>query len=396
MAESSNNIALAVAIQSAAGTFTTPSQPADLMPISNCRLQIDGITITNDEYTGSPVKNGDDIIGKRASISYNVKLRAPGGSTPPAANAFLLGRILQSCKMTEIRSATAIPVAAEALGSGSTTTMAKLGAGAAATADLYKTLPLILSDNGSGYKRQITAIRSYSASKEATLVEQLSAPPAANYQIPKYLGYVRSITAADPVMLSKQLWMGGNRYDLMDANVTSAQIVVPTSTKQQGAYPELQVTYDVTINATAAENSPAVTPLGAVPFFKDGDGILANKAIGLQTFTIDLGIQSDNPPNPNQPDGSDPAQIVSSTAKLSMTKQMYRKNVFDGIALADAQAQHAFYAAWGSAAGNFIQIVVPDARFNYPNPDVGGPFVMETQDMMIDAFDRGVAILFPY
>lgn len=397
MAESSNNISIAVAIQSVVDTFTTPTQPADLMPASQCRLQIDGVTITNDEYTGSSVKNADEISGKRASLSYNIKLRAPGGGSPPVANAFLLGRILQACKMTEIRSAVAIPVAPEALGVGSTTTMAKLGTTAAATANLYKALPLILSDNGTGYKRQITAIRSYSASKEAALPETLGAPPAANYQIPAYLGYVRDISSAEPVMLSHQVWLGGDRYDLKNCNITSAQIVVPTSTKQQAAFPELQVTFDVTIEATAEEAAPATAPLGAVPFYKDGDGWLANKQVGLQTFTIDLGIQSDYPPNPNKVDGVDAAQMVSSTGRVQMTRQKYKKNTLDTLALADAQAQHAFYAAYGgNAAGSMIQILVPDGRFNYQNPDSSGAFVMESGELMIDAYDRGVAVLFPY
>ena len=77
MAGKSNNIAVAVAIQSVTDVFTTPTQPADLMPVSNLRLNIEGVTLSNDEYTGSPFKNADTVAGKRATLSYNIKLRPP-------------------------------------------------------------------------------------------------------------------------------------------------------------------------------------------------------------------------------------------------------------------------------------------------------------------------------
>lgn len=102
MAGKSNNTAVAVAIQSVVDTFTTPSQPADLMPVSNLRMNIEGVTIANDEYTGSPFKNADAVAGKRATLSYNIKLRPPGGVAVPAANAFLLGRVLQAAKMLSL------------------------------------------------------------------------------------------------------------------------------------------------------------------------------------------------------------------------------------------------------------------------------------------------------
>lgn len=397
MAESNSNISLAIALQPVADTFVTPTQPDDLLLHSNCRLQIDGVTITNDEYTGSPIKNGDDVVGKRVTLSYTLKLRPPGGGSVPLANTFLLGRVLQACKLTEVRNAAAIPVAPEALGVGSTTTMAKLGATAAAVANTYKAFPLILSDNGATYKKQLTAVRSYSATKEAGLVEQLTAPPAANYQIPPFIGYFRSITPTNPSLISHSLWWGGDRYDLMNGTISSWQMQVPTSTTNTPAYPELTVSWDVDLYVTAEEAAPAVPVGGTIPFYKDGDGILANKAIGMSTFSLDLGIQSESPPNPNKASGEDAAQLTSSTARLSITKQKYRKSVFDGIAFADAQAQHAFYAAWGyGAAGTVVQVIVPDARFNYPNSDTSGPFANESQDLMIDAFDRGVAIVFPY
>lgn len=395
MALKSNNTAVAIAIQSVADTFTTPTQPADLMPVSNVSLGIESVNIANDEYTGSPAKNADQVAGKRVTLGYTVKLRPPGGGTVPAANAFLLGRIFQAAKMTELRTSTAIPAAPEA-GTAGTTTSLTLGAGAAATANLYKGMAISLDLMGANYKTRMTAIRSYTAAKVATFPETFGSSVTGNYQIPPQLGYMRDVTSSDPIILSHSVWIDGHRFDLMNCRLTSMQIVVPTSTRDQAAYPEVQVTYDAMISTDAAQATPAVTPLGAVPFYKDGDGWLANTRLGFQTFTMEFGIQTENPPNPNRADGNDLSEIVSITQSLSMTRQKYLPATFNPLTLADAQAYHAFFAQWGSAPGAMVQIVVTDGRLDYQSPDLGGGLVMENGNLMIDALDRAVCINFPF
>jgi len=396
MAQKSTETALALKIQATPGIFDTPTLPADFLRVANLRPQISSVTIDNPEYTGSVARNAPDVTGKTFTMAFNILMRPPGGSGVPGANEYLPGRVLQACKFTEIRNTVAIPEAPEAVGAGSTTTKAVLGASASAVAQTYKGFPLWLSDNGTGLKRQTTVIVDYDANKGASLAETLGAPPAADYQILPFLGYYRSVDASDPPMLSMQVWYGGNRYDLVDVQVTGLRIPVNTSTKTQGSYPAWEVTVSATIHASAAEASPAVTPGGTTPTFKDGDQWLAGKAVGGASFTIDMGIQSEDPPNPNQPDGSDPSEIVSSTARMSMQRQFYSKDVFDTLGMADAQQQHPFWAQWGYGSGTIIGVVVPQARFDFPNPDLGGALVNETGDLMIDAFDRSVGIYFPY
>lgn len=395
MAQKSNNTALAIAVQADVDVFETITQPGDLMPVSNCRLSIDGVTIANDEYTGSVAKNADVVAGKRVGLSYNVKLRPPGGADVPAANAYLPGRVLQAAKMTELRTTTAIPAAAEAV-AGGTTTSITLGAGATATADLYNAMPVLIEDSGATVKAQLTAIRDYTAGKVATLFETLADAPTGDYQIPKHLAYMRDVSSDDPIFVSHSLWMGGDRYDLKNCRLTSLQIMVPVSTKDQAAYPEIQCTWDCTIDAHEAEAAPAVPPAGAIPLYKDGKLWVAATQVGGSTFTVDLGIQSENPPNPNNEDGVDAPELIASTARLSMTRQKYAQDVFDTLALADAQAYHGFLAQWGLTSGNIVQVLALNGRFNYQNPDLGGGIVMESGDLMIDADARGVAIVFPY
>ena len=78
-----------------------------------------------------------------------------------------------------------------------------------------------------------------------------------------------------------------------------------------------------------------------------------------------------------------------------MTRQKYLKATLDTLALADAQANHPFFAQWGSSAWNMVQIVVPDFRFDYQNPDLGGNLIMENGRLVIDALSRGICINFP-
>lgn len=394
MALKSTSVALAVVKQPVADTFVDPTN-AGLMPVSQLRMQIDGVTIANDEYTGSVFRNADSISGKAVTGSFNVKMRPPGGANVPSADAYLPGLILQAAKFNEVRTTTAIPAAPEA-GTSGTTTALTLGAGATGTADLYKGMAVQLAGMGANYRQRMTAIIAYTAAKVATFPETFGSAVSGNYQIPKQLQYVWDNTSADPTLLSFKVWLGGHRFDLMNIRISGLQMVVPTSTKQQAAYPEFQVNWTADVYNNTAEATPAIPALGAVPFFKDGDCWLNRVAIGTQTFTLDMGLSIEYPPNGNKADGVDAAELVGGSAKVTMTRQKYLPSVIDPLALADAQTYIPFWAQWGSAAGQMVQIVITDARSNYANPDLGGNMIMESGDLMVDPGNKIVSINFPY
>ena len=391
-----NKTALALAQQPIIDTFVQPSASTEVMPVSNVNLNIQGVTVQNEEYTGSIHRNGNEVIGKNVTLSFNVYLRPPAGGAVPGANAFLPGRILQAAKFTENRVSTAIPAAPEAIGANPTTSAVTLGATAAATANLYKGLLVSLASIGATYAQRLTAIRSYTAGKLATLMETLSAAPTGNYQIVPQLAYQRSISETDPDPLSQSIWLDGLRFDLVNMRVSGLRINLPVSTRQQGALPMLEVTMTGTIQATADEATPAIPALGAVPKFRDGDLWIAGKAVGGSSLIIDLGLRTAAPPNPNKPDGSDAEELVESRTTITADLQKYRKAQFDTMALADAQAQHAVWAQYGYGPGAVVSVNVPDARFNYRSPNIGQDHVTEAGDLFVDAFDRNVSIVFPF
>lgn len=391
-----NKTALAIAQQPIVDTFVQPSATTEVMPISNINLNIQGVTVANEEYTGSVHKNGDEVIGKNVTLSFNVYIRPPAGGAVPAANAYLPGRLLQAVKFTENRVSTAIPAAPEAIGAGPTTTSVTLGASAAATAGLYKGLLVSLASIGATYAQRLTAIRAYTSGKVATLIETLTGAPSGNYQIVPQLAYQRSLTENEPDPLSLSVWLDGLRFDLINMKISGFRINLPVSQRSQGSNPMYEVTATGTIYATADESTPVVPALGAVPKFRDGDLWIAGKAVGGSSIIIDLGLRTAAPPNPNKPDGSDAEELVETKTTVTADLQKYRKAQFDTMALADGQAQHGIFAQYGYGPGTTVSVNVPDARFNYRSPNVGQDHVTEAGDLMVDAFDRNLTITFPF
>ncbi|CDO34045.1 hypothetical protein [Novosphingobium sp. KN65.2] len=397
MARKTNKTALAVVMQSAQGTFDTPSSTDDILAISNLQFNIQGVTATNNEYTGSIHKNGDDLAGKVITGSFNVYMRPPGGADVPAADAYIPGRFLKAAKFSEVRTTAAIPVAAEALGVGSDETNAVLGTTASTSDDVYKGMALLLSDIAATAYDKITAIRGYTgSSKTAELCEELAAAPAANYQIPKQLSYQRDVSETDAPFLSMSLWIDGLRYDLVDTSISGLRFNVPVSTRDSASQPMFEVSFTATIDDYADQATPSIPALGAVPLFKDGKFFVSKYPVGGSSVTVDFGLRSAYPPNPNYTDGSGPGELVESRTTVSMDRQAYLKAQFDTLALAEAQAQHPVFAQWGYASGAMVQLVIPDARFNYQSPQLGQDYVTEQGDMWVDVFSRNVNVNFPY
>ena len=114
MADLGNQSAIAIAKQTVVGTRVAPTTN-DLLAVSSLRPNTNTYTIENPEYTGAIHKRGAFVTGKGGSVSFTTTIRGPGGASVPAADAFILGRLLQAAGFTENRIAAAIPAAPEAV-----------------------------------------------------------------------------------------------------------------------------------------------------------------------------------------------------------------------------------------------------------------------------------------
>lgn len=383
---------LAIKAQSAPGTYAAPTS-ADALPVANLSWRPNTIQTDNPEYTGSIHRNGPIILGASYDVTFDLLLRGPGGDAPPAADAFIMGRVLRALGFTENVVSAAIPPAAEALGGGSTTTTAVLGATAVGTLDLYKGLAVLLASEGAA-PTGFVMIRSYSAAKAAGLAQTLAGGPTGNYQIPKQLAYTLSSTGTPPV-LSLAVWQGSRRYNFVDMAPSSARLTFPTTAPGNTDYPKLSVTFSGDAYSDLAEAAPVVSSTLAVPPFKGGKLHIAGLAMGGSSISLDLGIKSAFPPNPNKTNGFDPAQLTETRRALSLMLNQQAKSYFDFLAAAAAQTSYPIQALYGLAAGNHVGFVATDARFNFPETQAGGEFFTTQGDAYVDGAEKTVALVFP-
>jgi hypothetical protein len=393
MADLSNQSSLGITVETVPGTYVAPNTTTDLIRVADLRITINGITVNINEYTGSIHKPGPVVLGKTFEVSGRIFLRGPGGTTPPAAGVFVPGRIMRAAGFTETVLAAAVPVAPEALGAGSTTTAATLGATAVGTLDLYKGLGVLLSALGT-MPKGMAMVRAYSAAKVALLARTAGATITGNYQIPRQLAY--RLGVATPPSLSASCWFGSRRYNGNGLAISSFRVNVPTSSRDSQELPSIEFTLSGDLESDADQDAPQPPAVLAIPPFRDGNLSIANVQLAATSLTIDLGAEIGYPPNPNRPSGNDAAQLTGTTRTVNFTIAQSLKATFDQIGLADAQAYHAFEAGWSLGTGNGFGVIVTDARFNYGNPDNSGSFVNLTGEAYVDDANATIALVIPF
>ena len=298
MADLSNQSVLAVKVESPSGTFTAPSS-SDALRVADMRPNIAGLTSQIQEFTGSIHQPGPTVSGNTFEVSGRILLRGPGGASPPAGDAFIMGRILRAAGFSETVSAAAIPAAPEALAAG-TTSQATLGTTPAGTLDLYKAACVLFASIGAGLTGA-AMLRDYSAAKVARLARVLGAPlNTSNYQIPKQLLY-RLDPSGTPPTLSVSCWIGNKRYDGKGCTVSSFRFLVPTSSRDQTDSPSIEFTLTGTFEADADEASPlAPAATVAPPPFRAGQLWIDQKRLAASNLSIDLGAEVAYEPDPNE------------------------------------------------------------------------------------------------
>ena len=394
MVDRSNASAFAVAKEVTSGTFVAPTS-ANVIQIADIKCQIDGITVDINEYTGSIHKVGPTVLGKSLTVSGKLYLRGPGGTSTPAADAWLPGLILQAGGLAETVTSAAIPVSPEAVASGTTTT-ATLGASATGTLDLYKGMMIKFATGLSGSGNKLyTMIRAYTAAKIATLAETAGGSISGNYQLPKQLSYRTSTSSTIPT-LSTSVWMGNYRIDGVGMAISALKFVMPTTGRNASEPPYVEFTLTGDVQDDADETCPVITAGLAIPPYRDGKLWVGNTQMGGTSFDIDFNAQVAYPPNPNNASGNETALLTGTTRKVALNLNQYSKATKDFLALADAQATHSVMALWGSATGNMFGVIVTDGRFNFRSPDNSAEYVTSTGEMFVDGANKDVSIVIPF
>ena len=393
---SSRDKAMAFNTQSAPGTGVALTS-ADCIDVSSVSVTPASRTTQDPRYTGSIHRPGDILLGVIHDITFEWLIHGHGAGSVPAANAFIPGRVLQALGFTENRFATAI--AAEAYTSGTTTGMT-LGATAVGTTDLYKGLILNSAPIGAA-PLGFAMIKGYTSGKVATFARTRTMAATGNYSIPAQLAYTfTAIEPANPASIT--VWEGdnagsGHRMNFIDCRPTAARIELVTSSLDGGGdgYCKVTATFRGMLSTEANETPPSVSVAIAIPPFLNGQQDIANVQLGGSSVTIDLGVRSGFPPNPNQSSGNDPGLLVETKRTVQYNLNKVGRTVIDWNALAAAQASHPSQFLWGLASGNYIGVMIDAQRFDYQATQEGNDFITTTGSAWIDGIDKAISISFP-
>lgn len=392
MADRSQNSSIALRKEVTSGTFNEPDVN-DIIVLGDLRITPSPLTSETNEYTGTIHRPGPQVVGETIEVQGKAYLRGPGGTTVPAADAYVLGRILQAAGFTELRTSTAI--AAEVIGAGSTTTVT-LGASAVGTADLYRGLLLDLVAAAGGIRpKRFSMIQAYSAAKVATLGETLSGAYAGTYGLPAQLSYLLS-PASDPPTLSMIGSVGNKRYKMAGMAPSSFRFNLPTASRDQQDNPSIEFTFSGKIVGVEDDVPLVGSPILAIPAFRNGKMFVNRVPLGGSSFVVDLNAQTSFPPNANEVDGYEAALLTETRRNVELSLNQVANSIIDLRALAAAQTPIPIMGMWGLGSGNSFGLMVSEARITTPAPDISGPIITNQVQAFIDGANKHIALSIPF
>lgn len=396
----SSRTAIAFAIQADSVTPATISTPGDLCPAANISNGGETFQTSNPEFTGSIHAVGDVVVGRAPGFNFDVMLRGPGGSAPPAAGTYVPGRFLRACGFDEIVFAGKASAALAAGGSnaGATTTVV-LDATAVGTDGFYTGMVIQFAglNGGSGVRSTSTIIAYNGTTRVATLGEKLAAVPTGNFTIPPQLVY-RLNGSANALWSTFVRWHDRKRYNAVNGIPSQMQMTFPTANRGDVGLPIMSCGFvgDDAATPEADETAPIVAPAGSIPVIRDARLALNGVNVPGASVSYDHGIQVGFPPDPNGVNGNAPGMIVRTQRAVTMNLNELTIALQDRNALARAQTPVPLMLRYGTAAGRIVSFVVPAMRLSFSNPDPGGDFVTTEVNGLIDDSTGAVAISFPY
>lgn len=342
------NKALTFKIEAVEGVAETPSAATDAVLVENPVLKLTPAVVQTKEVTGSLDNRGPIVGGIKASLTFDVYLKGSGAAgTPPE-----WGDLLKASGWAEVITATAIPAAPEACAAGGSTTTAVLGTTAAATAELYRGMPI----NFTGVVAGPSFITDYTAGKSATLTDTMLAAIVAttNYQIPANVLYKPASTSIPSGTF--------NFYEDGVMTVIAGARGTWQLTATAAGAAKIAFTFSGMFVSKADVAVPACTyDSTRPPIFKNGFMLIDRLAAAIATFTLTLGNAVAYPDNPNSAQGYDPAVITERNTTGSLDPQATLVATRDLLGAMSAGTQKIIHARWGATAGNQVGVTVPTA-----------------------------------
>lgn len=346
---------LTAKIEVTPGVDPTPAASTDSVACENIQVTGNPNIINTNEYIGSIDSLAPIVGGMPFQVSFDVPLK--GSGTPGTAPEW--GKLLRACGMAETVTAAAIGVSAQAATAGTANT-ATGGANFAATAQLYRGMPMALAVNPAS---ALTLITDYTVGKVFTFPETFSPvlDTSTTLQIPINVlygpasGSIPSITFwlyRDGKLLKLNGARGGWRMSI-DA----------------GGIGRLSFTFLCQFGSeTDAAMATGVFQNTRPPAWKSGKMLMNRNRVALQNFSLDSGISPVQPENPNATEGFDVAEITSRNITGSINP-LERLVAADDV-MTDFRAgnQRTMAVQLGATAGNRLGVSIPSALYTGNNP----------------------------
>jgi hypothetical protein len=351
--------AVAVKIETTPGTDAIAGSPAagDWFG-GTCEVSFDQNTTPNDELTGSLDRAADLPGGLRPNLTIRTPLR--GSGAPGTAPEF--GRLLQCCTMVQTITAAAIgaPTAATA----GTDSGATLASPFAATAQLYRGMPLLVS----GAHTAVGGVVDYTTGRVASLGQTFNPVLSTTdlFQIPANVLYSTTSDEGVQKAATVYLYMDGIRWRFTGA-VGTMSLEMST-----GGICFLRFTLRAQL---AAPPDTVAVPAGALavtrptpPRFVNGLCQLGRQTAQVRQATIDLGVNTVLPDNPEALEGFDAAVAIERRVGGTLDPLMSTTSYVALFNNFRSGTQMPFQAVVGTTPGNRFLVTVPSARQTANNP----------------------------
>jgi hypothetical protein len=342
--------AIAAKLESSVGADAIAGSPAPADYVSgDVQVTLNPETIANPVVTGS-LDTASPIVG---GLKPRLQLRVPLRGSGAAATAPDWDSLMQSCAMKKVAQALAIAPTAATAGSTSSITLATPFA---ATAQLYRGLPLLLSGN----MTVETGITDYSAGRVASLGETLATAPSASTSasIPVNIQYQPVSDDADIKSCTVYIYIDGAHWRFVGC-VGSWSLELTT-----GGIGFLS--FD--LQAQFAAYSGAAVPGNWVPStlqpprFVSGRCQLNRALARSRTLTLNAGVNTVLPDNPEAPQGYDAALPVSRASGGSIDPLTDTVSSFNLFTAFQAGTPMPLMAKIGNTAGNRFLVIMPSIK----------------------------------
>lgn len=347
--------AVAFKVETTQGTNAIAGSPATADWVAaDAQVDFGERTAENPELTGSLDRSPGIFGGLRPTITLRVPLRGSGA----VATAPEWGKLMRCCTYAETETSAAIGAPTALPASGHTTTSVTLAnTPFAATAQLYRGMPLVLS----GAVAETTAITDYTASRVATLASTLSAAPDAGTSAIIPINWRYAPTSDETAYKTGTLyffadgirWVFTGCVGTWSLELTAGEIGYLVFTLRGSLLSETAVALPAGWNTV---NRP--TP----PTWVNGRSQFRRVKAQIRSLRLDAGVGVTLPDDPEAIEGVGPAVPIDRQSGGTLDPLMDTSTQVALFTAIRAGTNVPFMAIVGSTVGNRFMITAPAAR----------------------------------